>query len=95
MPDCPDGMGPTGGLAADQSGNLVGVLGQGGKYGHGGVFRWDGSQANLIYSFCKKEGCPDEYDAFNEVVFDSAGDIYGVTAHNGVNSEGSVFELTP
>jgi uncharacterized repeat protein (TIGR03803 family) len=93
--DCRDGMEPAGGLTPDANGNLLGVVDEGGDYAHGGVYRWNGSQSTLLYSFCKKSGCPDGNEPINEVTLDLSGNIYGVVAHNGINSEAGIFELTP
>jgi uncharacterized repeat protein (TIGR03803 family) len=93
--ECKDGMGPNGGVRADTNGNLIGVLQQGGKFRHGAVYRWNGTESKLLYSFCKKEGCPDGDQPYGEVAFDLSGNVYGMTYTNANGPGGSIFELTP
>ncbi len=50
----------------------------------------------VIYSFCPVVGCPDGYEPYGEnLVFDSAGNIYGAAAYGGQYNNGVVFELSP
>jgi len=96
LKNCKDGSLPTGGLKPDASGDLVAVVEQGGKYGHGAVYKWTGAATELLYSFCRKDGCPDGDQPFGNVLFDLSGHMFGLTNNKaGGGSEGTVFELTP
>jgi uncharacterized repeat protein (TIGR03803 family) len=94
-----DGETLVGGLVFDTNGNLYGTAASGGAYGHGVVFKLapnsDGSWTeSAIHDFMggKDGGYPDR----GNLIFDAAGNLYGVTAGwNGGDSNGTVFELTP
>jgi uncharacterized repeat protein (TIGR03803 family) len=94
-----DGRQPNDGLVFDATGNLYGTASRAGAYGHGVVFKLapnpDGSWTDsTIHDFKggKDGGSPDHSD----LIFDAAGNLYGVTAGwNGGDSNGTVFELTP
>jgi uncharacterized repeat protein (TIGR03803 family) len=83
----------------DATGNLYGTTTQGGVYNNGTVFKlrhgptgaW---RESVLHSF---QGEPnDGYYPLASVIFDPAGNIYGVTDHGGTNNYyGIVFELTP
>jgi uncharacterized repeat protein (TIGR03803 family) len=96
-----DGNSPIAGLAFDQLGNLYGTTSSGGTSGLGTVFElmppatkageWTES---VLYSF--QGGSSDGSAPSAELVLDSAGNLYGVTAHNGLCAEcGVIYELTP
>ena len=108
---CPydtDGMFPEAGLASDGAGNLYGTTFYGGtgdiSAGGGTVFEvspdgnggWD---EELLYSFCSVNSpvsCADgEGPYFSNVIFDSAGNLYGTTEMGGADGLGVVFELSP
>jgi uncharacterized repeat protein (TIGR03803 family) len=98
-----DGADPQGGLVAAPSGKLYGTTSQGGSrtcfYGCGTAFEisppsspggpWTGT---LLYSFGSNS--QDGTEPYGSMVFDSAGNLYGVTL-GGENSAGTVFELSP
>jgi len=106
----PDGAEPDGGLIFDKAGNLYGTTLEGGVYGCpvypgcGTVFELfpqsGGAWAEtVLYSF---QGSPDGANPLADVIFDTAGNLYGTTALGGSakcisNSEGcgTVFELSP
>lgn len=96
LKNCKDGSLPTGGLKPNATGDLVAVVEQGGKYGHGAVYKWTGAATELLYSFCKKDGCPDGDQPYGNVLFDLSGHIFGLTNNKaGEIPGGTVFELTP
>ncbi len=51
--------------------------------------------ASVLYNFCTQNGCTDGVGASGTPVFDSHGNLYGVTGSGGTNSHGLVYELTP
>lgn len=97
-----DGGAASGPLISDNAGNLYGVTYEGGTYELGGtVFELSFSngtwQKTVLYSF-------DDGQPLGALVFDGAGNLYGVTAvssnlcnPNGCSgsSLGTVYELTP
>ena len=94
-----DGATLVGGLVFDTSGNLYGTAVGGGAYGRGVVFKLapnsDGTWTDTtLHDFMggKDGGYPDH----SNLIFDAAGNLYGVTAgwQTG-DSNGTVFELTP
>lgn len=100
---------PSGGLIADNSGNLYGTTQNGGTHGFGAVFELT-PQANgaykqiVLYSF---SGYPvDGAIPTAALAFDSAGNLYGTTSEGGPGTSckgaarnpigcGTVFELQP
>jgi uncharacterized repeat protein (TIGR03803 family) len=90
-----DGIGPTGGLIFDNSGNIYGTTFDGGTYDKGTVFEMtpDGGGWNeaILYSFGVTSADGAEPDA--ELVFDANGNLYGETFYGGVGDQGTVFEL--
>jgi uncharacterized repeat protein (TIGR03803 family) len=99
-----DSSGP-GALVFDKAGNLYGAAGGGSTpfcpSNCGTIFelspgpngQWT---ERVLYNFCSQASCADGTDP-GGVVFDSAGNLYGVTALGGnpVTQNGTVFELTP
>ncbi len=103
-----DGSLPVGGVIFDHSGNLYGTASEGGTYDLGVVFRLtppatEGGQwtETVLHSF--QGGGTDGRTplAGRGVIFDSSGNLYGVTTYGGDTgtceglSCGVVFELTP
>ena len=112
-----DGALPTSGLVFDQSGNLYGVTAYGGtgsctlgqdRVGCGTIFQMAPPKhvggawtEKIIYSF---KGDKDGYHPAGDLIFDSAGKLYGSTTFGGILSNycnefypgcGTVFELRP
>jgi hypothetical protein len=112
-----DGALPTSGLVFDQSGNLYGVTAYGGtgsctlgqdRVGCGTIFQMAPPKhvggawtEKIIYSF---KGDKDGYHPAGDLIFDSAGKLYGSTTFGGISSNycnefypgcGTVFELRP
>jgi uncharacterized repeat protein (TIGR03803 family) len=95
--DNPDGFGPVAGLTIDAAGNLYGTTAYGGTQGKGTVYELspnsDGSWTeSVLHSF---GGSPDADFPGDEVILDSAGNLYGTTFAGGDFNAGAVFELSP
>ena len=93
-----DGGDLEGGLVSDAAGNLYGTTNNGGAFAAGSVFKLSRSKGGnwkeqLLYSF----GPPSIGAAYpsGNLVFDSAGRLYGVTATGGAFRGGTVFRLSP
>jgi len=93
-----DGLEPGAGLTPDGAGNLYGTTAGGGGTGcqgsgWGTVFEVapDGTET-VLYSFT---GGSDGYDPEGQLIFDSAGNLYGATAAGGSADAGTVFKLAP
>lgn len=87
---------PNGGLIADSAGNLYGVTSNGGAYGYGTAFEFvpnksGGWSEKVLHSF---SGANDGGDPLGGLIFDTAGNLYGMTAFGG-SANGTVFELKP
>jgi uncharacterized repeat protein (TIGR03803 family) len=93
----PDAGYPYGGLAFDASGSLYGTTYYDGGHDLGAVYKvthktsaWSES---VLYSF---KGGSDGSSSISNVVFDSAGNMYGTTSEGGANcSCGVIFKLAP
>jgi len=91
-----DGSNPRGGLVQAANGNFYGTTGGGGAYGGGTVFKMTAAGSlTTLYSFCSAPACADGQDPVAALVQGTNGNFYGVTALGGINSEGTVFEITP
>jgi uncharacterized repeat protein (TIGR03803 family) len=91
-----DGNGPAADLTFDSAGNLYGTTVAGGSSGNGTVFKLtkgDGTWTEtVLYSFA---GGSDGRIPFGDVIFDSAGNLYGTTFQGGTYDQGTVFLLSP
>jgi uncharacterized repeat protein (TIGR03803 family) len=113
-----DGATPEGGLVIDQAGNLYGTTGYGGSgpctllggaVGCGTVYelsppakQGDPWTETVLYSF---QGSKDGFVGFGDLVFDTAGNVYGATLFGGGKGTtcnslyggqcGTVFKLSP
>jgi uncharacterized repeat protein (TIGR03803 family) len=97
----PDGANPEGNLTS-YNGNFYGVTSAGGTAGSGTVFELTPNGAGgwneaVLYNFCSLASCADgsspTYGA--NVIFDSLGNMYGITWAGGANNYGVVWELSP
>lgn len=93
--------GPMGALTFDSMGNLYGpAVGDspcGGFYYYGIVFELrrtrNGWKERDLHDFC---GSPDGYGpVYGQLVFDSAGNLYGSSGFGGSGGLGTIFELSP
>jgi uncharacterized repeat protein (TIGR03803 family) len=93
-----DGKTPNGPVIFDQAGNLYGITGEGGTADEGVVYELSHSQSgwteSVLHSFT---GAPDGKSPTLNLLFDSAGNLYGTTYFGGTaaNQCGTVFELIP
>ncbi|MGH6889208.1 MAG: choice-of-anchor tandem repeat GloVer-containing protein [Rhizomicrobium sp.] len=101
--DCVDGANPSGGLVEDAAGNLYGTTVSGGTSsncnqiacGYGVAFELkrtnSGYKYRVLYDFDAKGD--DAADPGGSLIFDMAGNLYGVTEFGGSGNLGTVFEL--
>ena len=99
-----DGWQPIGGLIRDAAGNLYGTTSLGGTRGDGGdgtVFELTlGANGKWTERVLHDFGGPDGYYPMSNLLFDTAGNLYGTTETGGTstacpNGCGVVFELSP
>ena len=95
-----DGSNPSGALTMDSAGNLYGATLNGGTKDLGTVFKLtpspDGSWTeSILYSFGVASGRSDGTGPTGNLIFDTAGNLYGVAGSGGTRNGGVVFELTP
>jgi uncharacterized repeat protein (TIGR03803 family) len=92
-----DGTDPVSNLIVDASGNLYGMTGGGGAYGSGTVFELtlsaNGWTESVLHSFQGTDGGSPGRNG--GLVFDGAGNLYGLANGGGAYGDGTVFELTP
>src|ERR1700730_791379 len=91
------GTDPISNLIFDASGNLYGMTGTGGVYGNGTVFELtpgaNGWSETVLHSF---QGADGSYPGRNGgLIFDKAGNLYGLANGGGAYGDGTVFELSP
>ncbi|MGB8988284.1 MAG: choice-of-anchor tandem repeat GloVer-containing protein [Candidatus Sulfotelmatobacter sp.] len=116
----PDGAYPYAGLTSDGAGNFYGTTASGGCNlptcqpplpAGGTVFElspngYGGWNETTIYTFCSEPNCVDGAGPMSNVIFDSAGNLYGTTVFGGSgggdngcaafgNGCGVVYELSP
>jgi uncharacterized repeat protein (TIGR03803 family) len=95
-----DGESPEGGVIFDSAGNLYGTTNAGGANSVGAVFelmppvppstKWT---EKVLYSFLNN--VVDGRNPGDNLAFDGAGNLYGVTFFGGAYGVGAVFELSP
>lgn len=87
---------PYGGLAFDGLGNIFGTTYYAGADDAGTVYQLSdtghGWRERVLYSFT---GGADGFGSIANVVFDTAGNIYGTTSEGGAAGMGVIFKLTP
>ena len=89
-----DGINAYGSLVFDKKGNLYGTTFAGGLYGQGTVFELSPTgDEKVLYTFGSQAG--DGSIPLGELVFDTTGNLYGVTAYGGVYGFGTAFKIMP
>ncbi len=93
-----DGGGAWGSVVMDKQGNLYGTTSGGGAFGYGTVFELspnsDGTWSEtVLHSFMLND--PDGSNPQSTLIFDSAGNLYGIALTGGQHNSGTVFELIP
>jgi uncharacterized repeat protein (TIGR03803 family) len=87
-----DGQYPEASLVTDGAGNLYSTTSLGGAYGFGTVFKLSPSgNETVLHSFA---GNPDGYSPYDNLVIDTAGNLYGTTYTGGAYGYGAVFKLS-
>jgi uncharacterized repeat protein (TIGR03803 family) len=92
---------PRDGLLMDSSGNLYGTTEFGGKYNKGIVFKFIPNAnktkytEHILWSLCKKAGCPFGAYPDSDLITDVDGNLYGTTEGGGAHTEGAVFKMRP
>ena len=97
-----NGVGPTGGVVLDSAGNVYGTTESGGAFGLGTAFELSPQSGGtytetVIHSF---GGSGDGIFPAAQMIFDTAGNLYGTTLFGGAfgtgeEGGGTVFELSP
>jgi len=97
-PSGTDGRYPSAGLILDAAGNLYGTAEAGGPHDSGGIVfeltpkAGRGWTEKALHSFgAGKDGA----EPVGNLIFDSAGNLYGATYFGGAYGNGMVFELSP
>ncbi len=99
----PDGILPNGSLILDATGNLFGATladgtpgGNCGKFGCGTVFELTpGSKGKWTEKVLHRFNGDDGSDPQGGLIFDAAGNLYGVNGTGGDNNYGTIFKLLP
>jgi len=91
-----DGQYPYAGLIFDAAGNLYGSTTELGAYGGGTIFKLTPDRRGnwtetVIHNFNGDDG----FSPVGELIFDTAGNLYGTTDWGGTYGEGTAFKLTP
>jgi len=92
-----NGAYPQGGLIVDGAGNFYGSTFRGGPSNLGVVYEMSPTAngkatESVLHTF---QGGSDGANPIGNLVFDNAGNLYGVTEKGGVLNFGTVFELSP
>jgi uncharacterized repeat protein (TIGR03803 family) len=90
-----DGCNPAGGLLRDKAGNFYGTTSYCGTSDLGTVFKLSKSgKETVLHSF---GGAPSDgaYPAFQNLLMDKKGNLYGVTEDGGTDGQGVAYVLSP
>ena len=95
--DTTDGSGPLGNLLFDSAGNLYGSASLGGAHDLGTLFELKPSTGgswteHVLYNF--GVNAADGAVPVGGLLFDAAGNLFGVTNQGGMHGEGTLFEMT-
>jgi len=93
-----DGQDPRAGLIFDSAGNLYGATFSGGAHSSGTVYKLSPSSGGtwtetVLHSFTL--GSADVANPAANLIFDSAGNLYGAASYGNLSGAGGVFELKP
>lgn len=88
-----DGFGPGGGVVLDARGNLYGTTPDGGEYSNGVVYRVAARHESEAVIHAFTGGSDGGTGSLGALLFDAAGNLFGVTETGGAHSAGTVFEL--
>lgn len=92
----PDGHEPAGPLIQAADGTFYGTTIEGGTNDGGTIFRVTATGVlKTLYSFCSQSDCADGEGPRQGLVQATDGEFYGTTFQGGVNSEGTIFKITP
>ena len=88
-------VGPIGNLVMDATGNLYGTTFADGAFGYGAVFKLTQSGSTWTYTSLHDftNGQDGSYP-YSNLVFDTAGNIYGTASSGGASGNGVVFKLS-
>ena len=91
-------MGSISNLVFSKKGALYGTTSEGGSScSCGTIFKLKADALGnwterVVYRFT---GVPDAGFAYNGMVGDAAGNLYGATVHGGTNDDGAIYKFTP
>ena len=90
-----DGWGPGGTVVFDAAGNLFGTTPSGGRHSAGTIYMLSSRNGiwreKILHSFTGgKDGAT---GSLGDLIFDAAGNIYGITEQGGANGAGTVYKL--
>jgi uncharacterized repeat protein (TIGR03803 family) len=89
-----DGQNPVSGVVFDFAGSLYGTTGAGGTNDYGTVYQLTPSQSGWTETIIHNFSGADGENPIGDLMFDSAGNLYGTTS-NGLRNSGTVFEISP
>ena len=93
-----DGNSSISNLVIDKSGRLYGTTSEGGAGCSCGVIFRLAKDANGVWQekvAYRFGGVPDAGFAYNGMVADSSGNMYGATVHGGIDNEGAIYKFVP
>ena len=88
------GYNPSSGVLIDSSGDLFGLVEEGGAYGYGGI--WEIAAPGFYNDFYDFQGATgDGANPVGTIAIDAHGSLYGVSNYGGANYDGMVWEVYP
>jgi uncharacterized repeat protein (TIGR03803 family) len=91
---CTDGGVPHVNPVADAAGRLYGTTDEGGGNGTGTIYKFEEGTMNVLYRFCRDQGCADG-NTPRGVVLDQSGNLFGSNNAGGAEGGGTIYEFTP